>query len=74
MIKILGEFGWYYFDVKKIDGFSFDLNRSFLKVFLNGQTIAFYVKEVKDILTFVNTITGEEKEWFIELNLEILLE
>lgn len=62
MVKILGEFGWYYFDVKKIDGFNFDLNRSFLKVFLNGQTVAFYVKEVEDILTFVNTITGEEKE------------
>lgn len=62
MVKILGESGWYYFDVKKIDGFSFDLNRSFLTVFLNGQIIAFYVKEVEDILTFVNTITGEEKE------------
>lgn len=65
MVKILGEFGWYYFDVKKIDGFSFDLNRSFLKVFLNGQTIAFYVKEVEDILTFINAITGgEEKDDF----------
>ena len=33
MVKILGEFGWYYFDVKKIDQYNYFLDK-FQDIFL----------------------------------------
>lgn len=56
MIKILGNDGWYYFNINKIDGFNFDLNNLYLGVYLKGKTVSFYVKEQKDILDFVKTV------------------
>lgn len=61
MIKILGNYGWHYFNINKIDGFNFDLNKMYLEVYLNGQTVSFYVKEQKDILDFVENIIKEDK-------------
>lgn len=79
MIKILGNDGWYYFNINKIDGFHFDLNNLYVEVYLKGKTVSFYVKEQKDILDFINIITKNineegEEEWFLELKLEIPLE
>ena len=61
MIKILGKFGWYYFNINKIDGFHFDLNDLYVEVYLKGNTVSFYVKEQKDILEFVENIIKEDK-------------
>lgn len=56
MIKILSNDGWYYFNINKIEGFNFDLNKLYLEVYLNSRTVYFYVKEPKDILDFVEVI------------------
>lgn len=63
MVKILGNDGWYYFNINKIDGFNFDLNNLYLEVYLNGQTVSFYVKEQKDILDFIKNITKEDEQF-----------
>ena len=62
MIKILGNSGWHYFDINKIDGLNFDLNKLYLQIYLNGQTVSCYVKDQKDIIDFINTITKDIKK------------
>lgn len=62
MIKILGSDGWYYFNINRIDGFNFDLNDLYVRVYLKSKTVAFYVKEQKDILDFIKVITENINE------------